>query len=91
MRIKYCLKLVERMPIFTQRLNPLTGQNEWILQQENYDYTQEVSRSSYADMLHDKERVKYLIVLLIDSVIICLYCDIPVLRCNLLNGFLIRV
>ncbi|XP_022254122.1 protein arginine N-methyltransferase 7-like [Limulus polyphemus] len=43
-------------PIFTQRFNPLTGKSQWDIQDENYDYHQEVARSSYADMLHDKER-----------------------------------
>lgn len=49
-----------RMSVFTQKLNPLTGENDWIIQNEDYDYHQEVARSSFADMLHDTERnVKY--------------------------------
>lgn len=47
-----------KMSVFTQKLNPLTGQNDWIIQNENYDYHQEVARSSFADMLHDTERNK---------------------------------
>ncbi|EEZ99615.1 protein arginine N-methyltransferase 7 isoform X2 [Tribolium castaneum] len=46
------------MSIFIQKLNPMTGVNDWIVQQEDYDYHQEVARSSFADMLHDTERNK---------------------------------
>ncbi|KAK6185183.1 hypothetical protein SNE40_007471 [Patella caerulea] len=44
------------MSTFTSRLCPITGKMEWILQDEQYDYHQEIARSAYADMLHDKER-----------------------------------
>lgn len=44
------------MSIFIQKLNPMTGLNDWVVQQEDYDYHQEVARSSFADMLHDTER-----------------------------------
>ncbi|RZC34261.1 protein arginine N-methyltransferase 7 [Asbolus verrucosus] len=44
------------MSIFIQKFNPITGINDWIVQQEDYDYHQEVARSSFADMLHDTER-----------------------------------
>lgn len=40
------------------RLSPVTGKLEWIVQNDDYDYHQEVARSSYADMLHDTERNK---------------------------------
>nr|XP_027216177.1 protein arginine N-methyltransferase 7-like [Penaeus vannamei] len=50
------LKSVRTMSVFTQQLNPITGRMEWGIQPEDYDYKQEVARSSYADMLHDKER-----------------------------------
>lgn len=45
-----------KMSVFTQKLNPLTGQHDWVIQNENYDYHQEVARSAFADMLHDTER-----------------------------------
>lgn len=45
------------MQVFTPCLNPVTGEKEWSLQPEDYDFKQEIARSSYADMLHDKERV----------------------------------
>ncbi|XP_067124388.1 protein arginine N-methyltransferase 7 isoform X2 [Centruroides vittatus] len=45
-----------RMSVFSSKFNPMTGSNEWLMQEENYDYIQEIARSSYADMLHDKER-----------------------------------
>jgi len=44
------------MSVFTQSVNPVTGQVDWRIQPENYDYEQEVARSAYADMLHDTER-----------------------------------
>ncbi|XP_044271896.1 protein arginine N-methyltransferase 7 isoform X2 [Tribolium madens] len=46
------------MSIFIQKLNPMTGVNDWVVQQEDYDFHQEVARSSFADMLHDTERNK---------------------------------
>ncbi|XP_013405662.1 protein arginine N-methyltransferase 7 [Lingula anatina] len=44
--------------VFVPRINPVTGESEWIPQNENYDYYQEIARSAYADMLHDTERNK---------------------------------
>ena len=43
--------------ILIQKFNPVTGTLEWELQEENYDYTQEVARAGFGDMLHDEERV----------------------------------
>ncbi|XP_010148340.1 PREDICTED: protein arginine N-methyltransferase 7 isoform X2 [Eurypyga helias] len=45
------------MKIFCGRPNPTTGSMEWLEEDENYDYHQEIARSRYADMLHDKDRV----------------------------------
>nr|CAG4640705.1 EOG090X02VY [Eulimnadia texana] len=42
--------------IFIQKVNPVTGRMEWEIQREDYDYTQEVARAAFADMLHDFER-----------------------------------
>ncbi|XP_004625893.2 protein arginine N-methyltransferase 7 [Octodon degus] len=51
---------VGTMKIFCGRTNPTTGSMEWLEQDEHYDYHQEIARSSYADMLHDKDRnIKY--------------------------------
>lgn len=47
---------VRSMSVFTKRINPLTGLAEWELQDENYDFHQEIARSAFADMLHDSER-----------------------------------
>uniref|UniRef100_A0A8D0GIC5 Protein arginine N-methyltransferase n=1 Tax=Sphenodon punctatus TaxID=8508 RepID=A0A8D0GIC5_SPHPU len=48
------------MKVFCGRANPTTGAVEWLEEDENYDYHQEIARSCYADMLHDKDRnVKY--------------------------------
>nr|XP_054310040.1 protein arginine N-methyltransferase 7 isoform X12 [Pongo pygmaeus] len=48
------------MKIFCSRANPTTGSVEWLEEDEHYDFHQEIARSSYADMLHDKDRnVKY--------------------------------
>lgn len=44
------------MNVFIQRMNPLTGISDWVVQNEDYDYHQEVARSAFADMLHDTER-----------------------------------
>ncbi|XP_073515406.1 protein arginine N-methyltransferase 7 [Phyllobates terribilis] len=42
--------------VFCGRVNPITGSLDWIEEDESYDYHQEIARSSYADMLHDKDR-----------------------------------
>ncbi|XP_039209455.1 protein arginine N-methyltransferase 7 [Crotalus tigris] len=48
------------MKVFCGRANPTTGAMEWLEEDENYDYHQEIARSCYADMLNDKDRnVKY--------------------------------
>uniref|UniRef100_A0A6I8MZS1 Protein arginine N-methyltransferase n=1 Tax=Ornithorhynchus anatinus TaxID=9258 RepID=A0A6I8MZS1_ORNAN len=44
------------MKVFCGRANPTTGAVEWLEEDEHYDYHQEIARSSYADMLHDKDR-----------------------------------
>lgn len=46
------------MAVFTQVLNPLTGQNEWASKEDTYDYHQEVANAGFGDMLHDTERNK---------------------------------
>uniref|UniRef100_A0A8C5TVJ9 Protein arginine N-methyltransferase n=1 Tax=Malurus cyaneus samueli TaxID=2593467 RepID=A0A8C5TVJ9_9PASS len=48
------------MKTFCGRANPTIGSMEWLEEGEDYDYHQEIARSRYADMLHDKDRnVKY--------------------------------
>ncbi|XP_013910107.1 PREDICTED: protein arginine N-methyltransferase 7 [Thamnophis sirtalis] len=48
------------MKVFCGRANPTTGAMEWLEEDENYDYHQEIARSCYADMLNDKDRnMKY--------------------------------
>jgi hypothetical protein len=47
------------MSVFTIKINPVTGKSEWELQNEDYDYHQEIARSAFADMLHDTERVRH--------------------------------
>ncbi|KAA0202799.1 hypothetical protein HAZT_HAZT008656 [Hyalella azteca] len=42
--------------VFVQHYNPVSGQQEWEMQDEDYDYSKEVASSAYADMLHDDER-----------------------------------
>ncbi|KAM8947509.1 protein arginine N-methyltransferase 7 [Pelodytes ibericus] len=44
------------MKVFCGRVNPTTGAVDWVEEDEHYDYHQEIARSSYADMLHDKDR-----------------------------------
>ncbi|KAK1803976.1 hypothetical protein P4O66_003911 [Electrophorus voltai] len=48
------------MKTFCGRANPTTGALDWVEESEEYDYHQEIARSCYADMLHDRDRnVKY--------------------------------
>lgn len=49
--------LIKLMSVLTQKFNPVTGKMEWEMQDENYDFQQEIARSGYADMVHDTERV----------------------------------
>ncbi|XP_071086920.1 protein arginine N-methyltransferase 7-like [Haliotis cracherodii] len=49
-------RFVSKMSTFVSHANPVTGKMDWIIQDENYDYHQEIARSAYADMLHDTER-----------------------------------
>ncbi|TSQ92640.1 Protein arginine N-methyltransferase 7 [Bagarius yarrelli] len=44
------------MKTFCGRANPVTGSLDWVEEGEEYDYHQEIARSCYADMLHDKDR-----------------------------------
>uniref|UniRef100_A0AAY4CCM1 Protein arginine N-methyltransferase n=1 Tax=Denticeps clupeoides TaxID=299321 RepID=A0AAY4CCM1_9TELE len=45
---------------FSGRTNATTNALDWVEESEEYDYHQEIARSCYADMLHDKDRnVKY--------------------------------
>ncbi len=47
----------QSMSTFTSRTNIVTGNNEWIfVDDDNFDYQQELARSAFADMLHDHER-----------------------------------
>lgn len=56
-RLKSVTKRTDtKMKVFTQKRNPLTGSTEWDVEDEDYDYHQEIARSSFADMLHDTER-----------------------------------
>lgn len=48
--------------MFLSKLNALTGTMEWVQVNEDYDYQQELARAGYADMLHDYERVKIIIL-----------------------------
>ncbi|KAF4527562.1 hypothetical protein B566_EDAN016040, partial [Ephemera danica] len=50
------IKIVRKMSVFINRINPVTGRNEWELVREDYDFHQQVARAAYADMLHDTRR-----------------------------------
>lgn len=56
--IKNC-NLNSEKGTFIQSLNPMTGQREWKMVPNDYDYQQEVARAAFADMLHDTERVNF--------------------------------
>ena len=50
-------KQISLMSTFTSRTNIVTGNNEWVfVDDEDFDYQQELARSAFADMLHDHER-----------------------------------
>ncbi|XP_052758972.1 protein arginine N-methyltransferase 7 isoform X1 [Galleria mellonella] len=57
-RVRSFSQSEDRMQVFTQKKNPITGSTEWDVQHEDYDYHQEIARSAFADMLHDTERNK---------------------------------
>ncbi|XP_066504878.1 protein arginine N-methyltransferase 7 [Hoplias malabaricus] len=46
------------MKTFCGRANPTTGALNWVEESDEYDYHQEIARSCYADMLHDRDRNK---------------------------------
>ncbi|XP_073986199.1 arginine methyltransferase 7 isoform X2 [Rhodnius prolixus] len=50
------MKLDGSIGTFVQKVNTLTGRMGWVLEDEYYDYHQEIARSMYADMLHDTDR-----------------------------------
>ncbi|CAD7003501.1 unnamed protein product [Ceratitis capitata] len=63
MRVKLLQKIYKTlrfhrnsMATFTQVINPLSGQNEWSVQNDDYDYQMELTCTGFGDMLHDKER-----------------------------------
>lgn len=49
---------IESPIILTQKFDPVTGEYGWEVQDDSYDYHQEIARSAFADMLHDSERVR---------------------------------
>lgn len=51
------LSVPRTMSVFSSTVNPRTGKTEWGIHDDDYDFHQEIARSSYADMLHDTERV----------------------------------
>ncbi|PAV69591.1 hypothetical protein WR25_02093 [Diploscapter pachys] len=42
--------------MFIQQVNKITGKVEWIVRDEDYDLTQEIARSRFADMILDFDR-----------------------------------
>lgn len=62
----------EIVEMFSGSVNPITGKQEWLLQDrdvtcEEADISHELARSQYGDMLHDRERVSYLASLILYS------------------------
>lgn len=50
-------KRIRFMSTFTSRTNIITGNQEWVfVDDDHFDYQQELARSAFADMLHDHER-----------------------------------
>ncbi|CAH1994858.1 unnamed protein product [Acanthoscelides obtectus] len=54
--LNFLKRISRNMSVFVQRLNAMSGVNDWVVQSEDYDFHQEVARSAFADMLHDTER-----------------------------------
>ncbi|XP_034477590.1 protein arginine N-methyltransferase 7 isoform X1 [Drosophila innubila] len=54
--LRLSLQRIRLMSSFSQVLNPITGQNTWQEQGDDYDYHQEVANAGFGDMLHDWER-----------------------------------
>jgi len=47
----------QSMSTFSSRTNIVTGNHEWVfVDDDNFDYQQELARSAFADMLHDHQR-----------------------------------
>ncbi|XP_065213490.1 protein arginine N-methyltransferase 7 [Planococcus citri] len=44
------------MSVFASKFNPISGKVEWIQMDDAFDYSQQIARSAYADMLHDTDR-----------------------------------
>uniref|UniRef100_UPI00358E46C4 protein arginine N-methyltransferase 7 isoform X1 n=2 Tax=Myxine glutinosa TaxID=7769 RepID=UPI00358E46C4 len=55
---RYRESFVKTMQTFCGRVNPAKGSMDWVVEGQDYDYHQEIARSSYADMLHDDDRNK---------------------------------
>lgn len=55
--IKFTFKMSENQKMFTSIVNTMTGKLDWEVQNDDYDYQQELARAGFADMLHDYERV----------------------------------
>ncbi|CAF1630395.1 unnamed protein product [Rotaria magnacalcarata] len=54
--IRFCYQS-QTMSTFKSRSNIVTGNTEWVfVDDDNFDYQQELARSAFADMLHDHER-----------------------------------
>lgn len=54
--LRFAWQRTRFMASFSQVLNPMTGQNTWQEQGDDYDYHQEVANAGFGDMLHDWER-----------------------------------
>lgn len=47
------------MSVFTSKFDSISGKTEWMLMDDAFDYSQQIARSAYADMLHDTDRVSF--------------------------------
>ena len=43
--------------MYCQRMNVTTGRQEWVVAGDDYEYSSEILRSQYGDMVQDIERV----------------------------------
>ena len=43
--------------MYAQKVNVVTGKQEWAVQGDDYEYSLDILRSQYSDMVRDLERV----------------------------------
>jgi len=55
----------------------VSGQVEWVPMDDAFDYSQQIARSAYADMLHDTDRVRMLFLVHFSVIIFSIQPTFP--------------